>query len=353
MLFILINHLYNNSERRKDMIDLHLHLDGSLSEADFIYLSKLNNVDLGSDFPNNIYVPMDCKSLDEYLERFDLPLKLLQNAESIEYATYSLVKRLYELGLFYAEIRFAPLLHLTKGMTQVEVVKAALCGLKKAIKDCDYKIDANLILCCMRHASEKENLDTIETANLLSNDKVVAVDLAGGETIHPCTYFDSCFSLARKYGLNITIHAGEATGSDEIMRAIDEGAMRIGHGVHLSLDMFSVKKVNNSKITFEFCPTSNLQTKSLKTYKDVPLRSFINKDIRVTINSDNMTCSNTDCIKEMAMMVKTFKLDKREVIDIYDNAINAAFTSEENKNKMRSTMLNAFDDNMLKRLNLK
>lgn len=335
------------------MIDLHLHLDGSLSEEDFRYLSKLNNVDLGEDFPNNTIVPMDCKSLDEYLERFELPLRLLQNAESVEYATYSLVKRLAKLGLFYAEIRFAPLLHLRKGMTQIEVVKSALSGLKKAIKESDYKIDANLILCCMRHASEKDNMETVETANLLSNDKVVAIDLAGGETIHPCDYFDSCFALARKYGLNITIHAGEATGSDEIMRAIDEGAVRIGHGVHLSLDMFSVKKVNNSKISFEFCPTSNLQTKSLKSYKDVPLRQFINKDIRVTINSDNMTCSNTDCIKEMAQMVKTFKLDKREVVDLYDNSINASFTTDENKNKMRATMLNAFDDSMLERLNLK
>lgn len=335
------------------MIDLHLHLDGSLSEEDFRYLSKLNNVDLGEDFPNNTIVPMDCKSLDEYLERFELPLRLLQNAESVEYATYSLVKRLAKLGLFYAEIRFAPLLHLRKGMTQIEVVKSALSGLKKAIKESDYKIDANLILCCMRHASEKDNMETVETANLLSNDKVVAIDLAGGETIHPCDYFGSCFALARKYGLNITIHAGEATGSDEIMRAIDEGAVRIGHGVHLSLDMFSVKKVNNSKISFEFCPTSNLQTKSLKSYKDVPLRQFINKDIRVTINSDNMTCSNTDCIKEMAQMVKTFKLDKREVVDLYDNSINASFTTDENKNKMRATMLNAFDDSMLERLNLK
>ena len=335
------------------MIDLHLHLDGSLSEDDFKYLAKLNSIDLGKDFPSNIYVPVDCKSLDEYLERFALPVALLQNAESIEYATYSLVKRLAELGLFYAEIRFAPLLHVNKGMTQVEVVKSALCGLKKAIKECDYKIDANLILCCMRHASLKENMETVETANLLSSDKICAIDLAGGETIHPCSYFHECFAQARKYGLNITIHAGEATGSDEIMRAIDEGAVRIGHGVHLSLDMFSVKKVNNAKICFEFCPTSNLQTKSLKNYKDVPLRQFINKDIRVTINSDNMTVSNTDCIKEMAIMVKTFKLDKREVIDIYDNAINAAFTSDENKNKMRSVMLNAFNDSMLQRLNLK
>ena len=70
-------------------------------------------------------------------------------------------------------------------------------------------------------------------------------------------------------------------------------------------------------------------------------------------NYDFKRESNTDCIKEMAQMVKTFKLDKREVIDIYDNAINAAFVNDESKNIMRSIMLNAFDDSMLKRLNLK
>ena len=66
------------------MIDLHLHLDGSLSEEDFKYLAKLNKVDLGNDFPNNIYVPNDCKSLDEYLERFALPVALLQNTKLLK-----------------------------------------------------------------------------------------------------------------------------------------------------------------------------------------------------------------------------------------------------------------------------
>jgi adenosine deaminase len=61
------------------MIDLHLHLDGSLSIEDFKYLSKRNGVSLGDEFPKNIYVPDDCKSLEEYLTRFDLPCSLLQD----------------------------------------------------------------------------------------------------------------------------------------------------------------------------------------------------------------------------------------------------------------------------------
>ena len=89
------------------MIDLHLHLDGSLSDEDFLYLAKKEGISLGDDFPNNIYVPYDCPSLEVYLERFNLPLLLMQSSENISFAAQSLVKRLYNLGYIYAEIRFA------------------------------------------------------------------------------------------------------------------------------------------------------------------------------------------------------------------------------------------------------
>ena len=324
------------------MIDLHLHLDGSLSEEDFVYLAKKYDVDLGKDFPNNIYVPADCPSLEDYLKRFDLPLLLLQTPEALEYAAKSLVKRLYKLGFIYAEIRYAPLLHMQKGMTQMDAAKAALKGLEEGLKECP-GFDANLILCCMRHAPEDQNMETIEVANKLKGTKVVAVDLAGAEAMHPFSYFSRVFEKANEYGLNITIHGGEATGNDEVMMAIDGGAMRIGHGVHLSLDKDSVSKATDNDVCFEFCPLSNLQTKSLKTYKDVPLRQFMDRGIAVTINSDNMTVSNTDAIKEMATMVKTFNLTKDEVRKLICNSIKHSFVDTDTQEKLYVRMNEAFD----------
>ena len=324
------------------MIDLHLHLDGSLSKEDFIYLSNKENISLGEDFPNNIYVNKDCRSLEEYLERFDLPLKFMQSEENLEYVTYSLVKRLYSLGYIYAEIRYAPLLHLNKGLTMDKVVEATIKGLKKGLKE-TLGFDANLILCCMRHAEESLNLETVEMANKYRNDKVCAVDLAGAEALHPSPYFKNVFAKAKEYGLNITIHAGEATGSQEIMDAIDNGAMRIGHGVHLSLDKDSIKKVLNNDIMFEFCPTSNLQTKSLKTYQDVPLRRFMDNKIPVCINADNMTVSDVTAISEMKQMIKTFSLTKDEVYKLYMNAIDHAFVDDKCKYALKEQLSNRYD----------
>lgn len=318
------------------MIDLHLHLDGSLSEQDFIYLAKKDGISLGKDFPNNIYVPMDCPSLEVYLERFALPGILLQSKENLAHVTNSLVRRLYKMGYIYAEIRFAPQLHTEKGLSQMDAAKAALEGLETALKECP-GFEANLILCCMRHASEKVNLETIEVANKLKGTRVVAVDLAGAEALHPSTYYKSVFDLAKKYKLNITIHAGEATGSDEVMMALDNGAMRIGHGVHLNVEQDGDRCVKEN-ICFEFCPTSNLQTKSLKSYKDVPLRAFMNKGIDLTVNSDNMTVSNTDVYQEFSHLYQTFKLTKEEVYKFLLNSINHSFTNDEVKKELKKKL---------------
>lgn len=320
------------------MIDLHLHLDGSLSKEDFVYLAKKNNVVLGDDFPSNIMVNPDCRSLEEYLERFALPCSLLQNKDSIAYCVKSLVLRLNKLNYLYAEIRFAPLLHLEKGLTQIEVVQAALEGLKEGLKETP-DFDANLILCCMRQVPDSVNSETIEAAIKLKDPKIVAIDLAGPEAFKPTHLYADLFKKASENNIPIILHAGEACGSESVTEAIEIGAKRIGHGVHLSLDEATVKYVNDNRIYFEFCPTSNLQTKSLSSYEDVPLRHFLDLGIRVTINSDNMTVSGTDVYKEFAHMVKTFDLSVDDVCKLLCTAIDGSFLSEKDKYKKIQALL--------------
>ena len=316
------------------MIDLHLHLDGSLSIEDFRFLAEKQGVDLGSDFPNNIYVPEDCKSLEEYLERFDLPLKLLQDEMSLAYAVTSLVNRLYEQGYIYAEIRFAPQLHTLKGMSQEDAVIAATSGLKFALQG-KKNFDANLILCCMRQADYDTNVQAIYLAEKYRKSKVVCVDLAGPEAFLPGEEYQKLFDVAAERGVDVIIHAGEACGSSEVEKAVDLlHAKRIGHGVHLDLNMNNVRKMIEKRIAFEFCPTSNLQTTSLPSYEKVPLRDFVKYGLIVTINSDNMTVSNTDVLKEFRHLFSVFKLQKYEVRHLLMNSLQAAFISNELRTKL-------------------
>ncbi len=326
------------------MIDLHLHLDGSLSVEDFKFLAEKNHVSLGDDFPNNVYVPSDCKSLEEYLERFDLPCSLLQDEMSIAYATKSLVDRLYNAGYIYAEIRFAPQLHTLKGMSQEDAVISAIAGLNSALKD-KTGFDANLILCCMRQTETDINMETIKLADKYRAKKVVSVDLAGPEAFHTGDYYTPLFDEAKRLGLNITIHAGEACGSEEVLRAVNLlHAQRIGHGVHLDVNMPNVLKLTQQRVAFEFCPTSNLQTTSLENYEKVPLKEFDRYGLLVTINSDNMTVSNTDVLQEYRHLYQTFKLAKHEVRHYLTNSIYASFASNETKQMLMRELDKKIDD---------
>ena len=129
------------------LIDLHLHLDGSLSLESVKELANLQNIAIPSDdteLTRRLQVSDDCRDLNEYLEKFSFPLTLLQTKEGIETAVYNLEQELKNQGLLYAEIRFAPQLHMQKGLTQTEVVEAAIKGLHRS------DFHANLILCCMR-----------------------------------------------------------------------------------------------------------------------------------------------------------------------------------------------------------
>ena len=326
------------------MIDLHLHLDGSLSIEDFQYLASRQGVNLGDEFPQNIYVPEGCTSLEEYLERFDLPLSLLQDEFSIAYAVDSLVNRLYKKGYIYAEIRFAPQLHTRKGMSQEDAVIAATSGLRHALQD-KKGFDANLILCCMRQSDYKTNLPAILLAEKYRNSKVVAVDLAGPEAFKTADTYKPLFDEAKKRNVTVIIHAGEACGSSEVEMAVDLlGAKRIGHGVHLVLSRENIMKMTEKRIAFEFCPTSNLQTTSLASYEDVPLRKFDTAGIMVTINSDNMTVSHTDVLQEFKHLFKTFKLQKFEVKHLLLNSINAAFIDQEEKFLLMQELDKKLDD---------
>ena len=198
------------------MIDLHLHFDGSLLPRTVLELADEQGIKLPAREPDELKLfltaPADCESLNEYLEKFDLPLLVLQTKEAIRKGMYTLASSLKEQGMLYAEIRFAPQLHTKKGLTQDQVVKAAILGLQEALAGSFFK--AKLILCCMRGTDNlEENLLTVRTAAAYLGRGVAAVDLAGAEALYPTEDYEKVFALARELSVPFTIHAGEADGA--------------------------------------------------------------------------------------------------------------------------------------------
>ncbi len=314
---------------RFGQIDLHLHLDGSLSAGTSRKLAQREHVALPADTDEGLRsfltAEPGCESLNEYLKCFDLPLAVLQTKENLSLAAYELGRELAQKGICYAEIRFAPQLHTRKGLTQEEAVTAVLLGLHKA-KEGQEGFALRAILCCMRGEGVHEaNRETVRIASRYLEDGVVAADLAGAEALYPTGDFAEEFRYARSLGVPFTIHAGEAAGPESIWRALELGAVRIGHGVRAVEDDRLMEELARRGTVLEMCPTSNLQTKAVRSLSEYPLREYLDRGIKVTVNSDNMTVSDTWAGKEFALLSREYGLTEEEAGKLLANARKAAF----------------------------
>ena len=311
------------------LIDLHLHLDGSLSLASVRQLAAMEQLALPEsdrELLSRLQVSRDCKDLNEYLEKFMFPLSLLQTKPAITTVVYNLLEELKQRGLIYAEIRFAPQLHTDRGLSQAEVIEAAIAGLKKS------DFHANLILCCIRgNANHQQNLETVGLAGDYLGKGVCAVDLAGAEALFPTVDFQQEFALANALGIPLTIHAGEAAGPGSVYDALGFGARRIGHGVRSVEDETLVKALAEKGIPLELCPTSNLNTRIFGRMEDYPIHRFLEAGVRATVNTDNMTVSGVTLESEFEALIKACSLTKQELETLVRNAAEACFAGEAEK----------------------
>lgn len=313
------------------IIDLHLHLDGSMSLECARSLATKQGIALPDDeeLLSRLRVSDDCRDLNEYLERFELPLSLLQTADAISESVERLCNELKAQGLVYAEIRFAPQLHLQKGLTQEDVVLAAIAGLNRS------SFFASLILCCMRGTDNREaNIETVRLVEKYLGKGVCAVDLAGAEALFPNENFVDVIEYARSLSLPMTLHAGEALGADSVASAIELGADRIGHGVRSIEKPELLKLLSEKKIPLELCPTSNLNTRVLDDLKDYPIRTFFDADVMITVNTDNTSVSSTSLANEYQKLADALELTEAELKKIALCSISATFLDSKGRKKI-------------------
>jgi adenosine deaminase len=306
------------------LTDSHCHLDGSLSLKTVKELAALQNIAIPTneeELIDKLSVSDDCADLNEYLSKFEFPLSLLQTKEAITTAVYNLCEEFKEASMLYAEIRFAPQLHTLGGLSQTEVIEAAIIGLYKSY------FDANLILSCMRgENNQKENLETVDLAAKFLGNGVCAVDLAGAEGLYPTANFKYLFEAINNYNLPFTVHCGEADGPESIASVLPYGPTRIGHGVRCIEDAALMKEISDRGIVLELCPTSNLNTKVFNDISEYPLKKLMDAGIKVTINTDNTAVSKTNIEEEFIKMIFNFKLDKKDVELLVLNSVEGSFS---------------------------
>ncbi len=317
--------------------ELHCHLDGSLRPETIIDLAKTNHVDLPYDEPvalkNYLAVGDDCESLEDYLKAFHVTNKVLQTKEALSRATYELGEDASAENIWYLEMRFSPVLHTQEGLSLEDVIEAVIEGKNKA--ENAFPIKMGIIVCGIRSMTPDVSYELAKLAVKYKNSGVVAYDLAGPEENYPAKDHKEAFFHIINNNVNTTVHAGEAYRAESIHQAVHyTRANRIGHGTRLFEDMDLLHFVNDHRICLEMCVNCNVQTKCVESLEKHPVKDYLDRGLRVTLNTDNRLISDTSLSKEFYTVYNTFNLNNKDIKTLIINSFKGLFVPYEEKRKV-------------------
>ncbi|KRD16843.1 adenosine deaminase [Mycobacterium sp. Root265] len=322
---------------------LHDHLDGGLRPATVLELAEQVGYD---DLPAGdvdglatfFRTAAHSGSLVRYLEPFAHTVGVMQTPDALHRVAFECVEDLAADNVVYAEIRFAPELHIDGGLSLDAVVDAVLDGFaagEKAAAGAGRAIVVRCLVTAMRHAARSREI--AELAVRFRDRGVVGFDIAGAEAGYPPSRHLDAFEYMRGNNARFTIHAGEAFGLPSIHEAIAFcGADRLGHGVRIADDIsvaedgsFELGRLaallRDKRIPLELCPSSNVQTGAVDSIAEHPFDLLARARFRVTVNTDNRLMSDTTMSQEMLRLVEAFDYGWSDLLRFTINAMKSSF----------------------------
>lgn len=310
------------------LIDLHRHLDGNLRLETVLDLAVEHDLelparDLESLRPHLQIVEPEA-DLAGFLRRVQLMASVLADYDACWRVARENVEDAKREGLDYVELRFSPgFMALAQRLHPEGVVEAVCDGVASGARDLEMPVE--LIGIMSRTFGLAACTAELE-ALLTHRDRVVALDLAGDEVRIPGSAFVDHFRRGRDAGWRVTVHAGEAAGAESVWQAVRElGATRIGHAVRATEDPKLLDYLVEERIGVESCLTSNLQTSTVASLDEHPLKDFLDRGILATINTDDPTISGIDLKHELEVAAPRAGLTPEQIRRAQENALAIAF----------------------------
>ena len=319
-------------------VELHLHLDCSLS---FEVVQQIDSSISFQDYRNYFIAPPKCNDLADYINIALRGSHLMQTKEALRLVTLDLFQQLQADHVIYAEIRFAPLLHLEKNLKAHEVVEAVNEAVTEGIKATG--IEVGVILCTLRHYSEKQSLETVRLVEQYRGTPVVGFDIAADEAGYPISNHIKAFQYARQKSIACTAHAGEAKGAASVWETLNKlKVSRIGHGVRSIEDPQLIQHLKDKGIHLEICPTSNVRIDVVESMATHPINDIYNSGTSLSINTDARSIFDLSLEKEYENLTRVFNWQKEHFLRCNLEAIKHAFTTAEKKARLRDKIIEAY-----------
>ena len=319
------------------LIDLHRHLDGNVRLQTVLDLGRQHNIPLPAwdveSLRPHVQVTEPKPGIMAFIAKFQWPIAVLAEPDACRRIAYENIEDAKNEGIDYIELRFSPLFMAeAHSLNPTEVTEAVVDGAQAGARD--FGLRANLIGIISRTFGPLNGTKELE-ALLSQRDHIVALDLAGDEANFPGGLFREHFRRARDAGWQFTVHAGEADGAHSIWQAIRElGTKRLGHAIRAVDDPSLLDYMAEHQIGVESNLTSNVQTSCVPDYESHPLKTFFEKGILATINTDDPGISGIDLPYEYNVAAPKAGLSAKQMRQAQQNALTIAFLSKEEKEEL-------------------
>lgn len=330
-------------DTRLPLTDIHRHLDGNIRAQTILDLGRQFNLTLPAQSLEalipHVQVTQNEPDLVSFLSKLDWGVKVLASLDACRRVAFENIEDAARNGLHYVELRFSPgYMAMTHQLPVAGVVEAVIAGVREGCNA--FPVEARLIGIMSRTFGESACLQELE-ALLAHRDQITAIDLAGDELGFPGSLFLSHFNRARDAGWHITVHAGEAAGPESIWQAIRElGAERIGHGVKAVEDPALIAFLAEQRIGIESCLTSNIQTSTVPSLAQHPLKNFLEQGVLASINTDDPAVQGVDIIHEYNVAAPQAGLSREQIRQAQINGLDIAFLSQAEKTALIARVQN-------------
>ncbi|XP_062967872.1 adenosine deaminase isoform X1 [Cynocephalus volans] len=343
----------------KPKVELHVHLDGAIKPETILYYGRKRGIPLPANTAEelqNIIGMDEPLTLPEFLAKFDYYMPAIAGCrEAVKRIAYEFVEMKAKEGVVYVEVRYSP--HLLANskvdpipwnqaegdLTPDEVVALVSQGLQEGERDFGVKVRS--ILCCMRH-QPNWSLEVVELCKKYQQLTVVAIDLAGDETIEGSSLFEGhvkAYEEALKSGIHRTVHAGEVSSVDVVREAVDQlKTERLGHGYHTLEDEALYNRLRQENMHFEVCPWSSYLTGAWKPETEHAVVRFKKDQANYSLNTDDPLIFKSTLDTDYQMTKRDMGFTEEEFKRLNINAAKSSFLPEGEKMELLDLLYKAY-----------
>lgn len=322
---------------RLPKVELHVHLEGSLSPTTVTHLSERHEVDTTEIWPDGIPEAFSFVDFPDFARQYIFGLGLIRTGEDLVDVVVGLGEDLLGHGVRYAEATTTAYTHLTGALSPADY-RAALDEGRRRVSAMG--VELGWVIDIPR---DLETPESTTTTDLLAGPDApagtVAIGLGGYEVPFPAGWFAEQFGRAKALGLASVPHAGETVGPESVRSALDDlGADRLGHGVRSIEDGALVAELAERRVMLEVCPTSNLLLGVVDDLTAHPLRPLLDAGVNVCVNTDDPGWFATDLTNELVVASEHLAVTPAEHVAMQRAAVDASFMPDALRSELRAEL---------------